>query len=146
MDPGDLVGRWKFVRGTEELPDGRVVPASWDEGYLVYWPDGAMIAIFDHSDRALQPAPGTPALAARMTLLTPDEQLRALERFGAYAGTYTLLGDVVTHHVRLSLNPQVKGRELRRTVRLENGQLLISTGNLGNPFTVDLVFERAGNA
>jgi hypothetical protein len=144
MDPTDLVGRWRVIRCTEELPDGREVPAPWNEGFLAYWSDGTMIGILDHSERGPRTAPGTATPAARATALTPDEQLRALERFGAYAGTYTLDGDVVTHHVQFSLNPQVKGRELRRTVRIENGHLVISTRNLGNPHNLDLVLERVG--
>ena len=144
MDPADLVGRWEVVRATEESPDGTEGPAPWDEGFLVYWSDGTMIGILDHSERGPQSSAGGPALAARAAALTPDEQLRALERFGAYAGTYTLEGDIVTHHVRFSLNPQIKGRELRRRVRLENRYLVISTRNLGNPRTLDLVLERVG--
>jgi len=68
--------------------------------------------------------------------------VRAVEGFSAYAGTYSLDGNVVTHHVQFALNPELKGRDLRRSVRLEHGRLFISTRNLGSPRTLNLVWER----
>lgn len=127
------------------------MPAPWDTGYLLYAPDGTMVAILDHTARGQRPAGAREGTAsnvssapARVTTLSTQEQVQVLEGFTAYAGNYTLAGDVVTHHVRYALNPEAKGRELRRSVRLENGQLLISTRNLGNRYTVDLVWERVG--
>jgi hypothetical protein len=114
-----------------------------DQGYLTYGADGTMQIILDRKDRELPERPGSTG-AAGIFSLPPEEQLRAVQGFGAYAGTYTLDGDIVTHHIQFSLNPRAKGTEVQRSVQLlEDGKLLISTRNVG--FTeADLLWERVG--
>jgi hypothetical protein len=148
MQPADIVGTWSLVQAIERLPDGAERPGESDEGFLAYSPDGTMFAIMDSHDRGPLPeamvdgdAPSAHPLAA-IHNLPPEEKLRAVEGFTAYAGTFVLDGKIVTHRVQFALNPALKGGAIKRTLRLENGRLVISTRNLGNPRNLDLTFER----
>lgn len=146
MDATELVGRWNFVRGGMELPDGTLVTPC-NQGWLAYWADGTMMAILDHSDRGERPSPGGPASTPNDSAVTPSEQILALAQgqFTAYAGTYTLDGDVVTHHVWFASNAPSKGHDLRRRIHFERGQLVLSTRNLDQGMNADLVWERANS-
>lgn len=148
MRPADIIGTWSLVQAIERLPDGAERPGESDEGFLIYGPDGTMVAIMDShirgplSDAMLdRDAPSAVPLAA-IHNLSPEEKLRAVEGFTAYAGTFVLDGNIVTHRVQFALNPALKGSAIKRSLRLENGRLVISTRNLGNPRNLDLIFER----
>jgi len=148
MKAADIVGTWSVVQGIEHLPDGGERPAESDEGFIMYSPDGTMFAILDSHDRGRRPeamidggAPASVPLAGIQNL-PQEEKLRAVEGFTAYAGTFELDGDIVTHRVQFALNPALKGNAIRRSLRLENGRLLISTRNLGNPRSLDFILER----
>src|SRR3954471_14652894 len=147
MDTTELAGTWSLARAIEYLADGTYRTAAVDEGYLTYGPEGTVFAILDsrargQRDTAAADGSGRAVPAATIWELSTEEKVRAVEGFAAYAGTYSLDGDVVTHHVRFSLNPALKGRDIRRSARFEDGCLLISTRNLGSPRVLDLVWER----
>ena len=147
MKAADIVGAWSLVQAIEHLPDGSERPGESDEGFLMYSPDGTMCAIMDRHDRGPLPeaAVGGPSRAVPLAAihnLPPEEKLRAVEGFMAYAGTFAVDGDIVTHRMQYALNPALKGSAIKRSLRFEDGHLVISTRNLGNPRSIDLILER----
>ena len=121
-----LIGTWKLVSATrEELPSGAVVNQGGDSpaGYINYAPDGRMIAIIAYGGRA---APAGP-------LATAQEADALLKSLVAYAGTYTIEGDTVTHHVDISWNESWTGTRQPRTFRFEGDRLHLSTAPSPDP-------------
>jgi hypothetical protein len=96
MDVAELIGTWELVEATVELADGTIVSAPWNQGYLIYTPDGMMSVILDNRDRKSPSTRDEPDG-------TPADKTSALDGFSAYAGTYTLEGNVVIHHVEFAL-------------------------------------------
>jgi hypothetical protein len=89
-----LLGTWKLKSyvvtastGEKSTPYGEH-PA----GYLGYSADGRMHAIGTSSGRILPPGPA----------LKDEDRLALYETMFAYAGTYSLEGGKVTHHVDIS--------------------------------------------
>ena len=148
MKAADIAGTWSVVQGIEHLADGSERPADNGEGFVMYSPDGTMFAILDSHDRGPRPGAVVDGGAQRTVPLAGiqnlprEEKLRAVEGFTAYAGTFELDEDIVTHRVQFALNPALKGNAIRRSLRLEYGRLLISTRNLGNPRSLDFILER----
>jgi hypothetical protein len=115
-----LIGTWRLVAATrEEIPSGAVVDQLGDTpaGYINYAPDGRMIAIIARGDRA---APAGP-------LATPEEADALLKSMVAYAGTYTIEGDTVTHHVDISWNESWTGSRQARIFRFDGDRLHLTT-------------------
>ncbi len=80
-----------------------------------------MIGMLSRADRDRTDAPNLPR--ARV-----DEQARMAAGYLAYAGSYTLDGMTVTHHVEMSLFPNWIGTDQVRAIAiLENGDLELST-------------------
>jgi Lipocalin-like domain len=115
-----LIGTWKLVSATrEEIPSGAIVEQGGDSpaGYINYAPDGRMIAIIAYGGR---PAPAGP-------LATAHEADALIKSMVAYAGTYTLEGDTVTHHVDISWNESWTGTKQARIFRFEGERLHLTT-------------------
>jgi hypothetical protein len=108
-----LVGAWRLVSWENRAADGQVTyPVGTDAlGYLLYSPDGCFSVTISRRDRA--------GFAAGDLLSgTSEEQARAVEGVVAYAGRYSLHGDLVIHHVELSLFPNWVGSDQQRWVEL----------------------------
>jgi hypothetical protein len=109
-----LLGTWKLKSFTTEyLDDGEIVRpyGAHPGGYLSYGSDGRMYAIVV-SEQRKAPAGIVP---------TPAERTALFDGFAAYAGTYTIDADKVSHHVEVSWNEAWTGttqvREFRITAR-----------------------------
>ena len=64
---------------------------------------------------------------------SPDElKIAAYDSYLGYAGTWTLDGDVISHHVETSYFPDWRGMTLRRRVTID-GDLLVLTGIAPHP-------------
>jgi hypothetical protein len=115
LDQALLRGRWQVTSWRQEYDDGRVTyPLGRElEGFLQYDADGRMACMIARADRA-RFATGGQWNAA------DTEKAAAYSSFLAYGGRYTVEGDVVTHHVELSLFPNWKGGEQRRRVSLQD--------------------------
>src|SRR5215213_10301286 len=104
MTNGALLGTWKMVSWTKEVvATGETSDALGPEpvGYISYQPDGHMMALVVRSGRA---PPAGPAP-------TSEEKVRLFDTMLAYAGTYTLDGDKVVHHVGVSWNQAWTGTD-----------------------------------
>lgn len=95
-------------------------------GRIIYAADGEMSALMMARDRPW-PADGDFLRA------TPEERGAAAVDFVGYGGHYELDGDVVVHHVELSLYPEHVGTDLVRTIRWSNGDLVLETEHIRTP-------------
>jgi Lipocalin-like domain len=115
-----MIGTWKLI-GTivEDLNTGEKSKAWGDdpEGFINYGPDGRMIVINTRAGRK-KPAGAVP---------TPEEAAELFKTMLAYAGTYTVDGDVVTHHVDISWNEAWTGTDQVRTARFDGDRVHLST-------------------
>jgi hypothetical protein len=136
----DLIGVWSLVAWVQDYDDGRLVRpfGGSPAGTLMYTPGGHMSGVIASGDR--------PDFAGDAQWQASEtERARAYSSFLAYAGTYTVDGDVVIHHVLTSLFPNWVGRDQRRVAE-PSGDRLTLTGRLeeGTPEarTVRMSFER----
>lgn len=117
-----LVGAWDLVDWRIEYDDGRpsTHPFGTDAtGQITYTADGRMSAVIQQAGR--QP------LGAPSPRQAPAEACRAAyTSFFCYAGSWSLDGECVVHHLTLALNPAMLGSEQRRLARLEGETLELS--------------------
>lgn len=127
METGDglaraLVGSWLLQRWSIAYPDRRAdtLPFGADAlGLLVYAADGWMSATMCRAGREGL----APALAGRSA---PAERAQAFDGYLAYAGRWSVQGDVVRHDVLLSMNPVLLGTPQLRRARLDGDGLLLA--------------------
>ncbi len=113
IEPADLYGTWQLVSNTSTLVEtgehsDLFGPAPL--GFLTYTPDGRMSAILCGSSR---PKPSD------LAKVTDEERLKLYRTMTAYAGTFTLVGSTVTHHVEISSNGTWTGTDQVRQLTLE---------------------------
>ena len=121
-----LIGTWTLVSAVrEEIPSGAVdyMFGETPRGYINYSPDGRMIALITRRDRKAA-ANGRP---------TPTEAEALFRSMLSYAGTFTVEGDVVTHHVDISWNQSFTGGTQKRHFKLEGDRLILSTPQSHDP-------------
>ncbi len=121
-----LVGTWKltsFVR--QDIATGERRPALGEhpKGYLGYAPDGRMYVLLADGDRVV-PAGGEP---------TDAERVQLHKSMLAYAGTYTILGDKVIHHIDIAWNNARLGSDQVRFFKLDGDRLTITTERNKSP-------------
>jgi hypothetical protein len=93
-------------------------------GYISYGADGRMMVVQVRSDR-LKPA-GDVASAAEAEAL--------FRSMLSYAGTYTISGDEVTHHIDIAWNESWTGTRQVRKFRFEGDRLHLTLPASPNPF------------
>ena len=140
----NLVGVWRLVAYTAVDPDSGAViepfgPAP--RGVLHYTAGGRMSAVLSAGDRK--------RFSAGNRISAPtEERAEAFSTSTAYAGTYTLEGERVTHHVEIATNPDWVGGAQLRYPKVEGNRLTITTPPLptrpdGKLRVSTLVWERA---
>jgi len=106
-----LIGTWRLVEWTFTVDDSRPTrPWGGDPGgLLTYTEDGRMSAsLMSH---------GRPAAPTRTLSAAPvDIRAAAAAGYLSYAGSYSMGGDDVLHHIELSLMPNWVGRTERRLI------------------------------
>lgn len=140
----NVVGVWRLVTYKALDPDSGTViepfgPAP--KGVLHYTTGGRMSALLTAGDRK--------RFSAGNRINAPAaERAEAFATSSAYAGTYTLEGDRVTHHVEIATNPDWVGGDQLRYPKIEGNRLTITTPPLptrpdGKLRVSTLVWERA---
>ena len=131
-----LVSTWKLVSATDTTDNGEIRDAYGQNptGYLTYTADGRMMAIITNGGRK--------SLSVLDTVSAPsEERAAAFATLVAYAGTYTVTGDKVIHHVEAAWLQNVVNMDLVRSiVKLEGNRLTLRT----SPFSkggVRIVYE-----
>ena len=138
-DDNLLIGTWalkSFVREISGTAESYNQLGEHPQGFLGYAGDGRMYATFVAGDRI---KPGEAP--------TDEERLKLYKSMIAYAGTYTIEGGKVTHHVDISWNGARAGSDQVRFFRLEGNTLTIKTAPNKSPIDGRdgvgvLVFER----
>jgi Lipocalin-like domain len=121
-----LLGTWKvksFVREVTATGERIHQYGEHPSGYLSYSADGRMYAIVT-SDNRVKPRAANP---------TDEERVKLHHTLLAYAGTYTLDGEKVTHHVDISWNEDRTGSNEVRFYKVEGTSLTITTAPNKSP-------------
>jgi hypothetical protein len=115
---GPQLGTWKLVSVTFEYPDTgeKTQPyGAHPSGYLSYGTDCRMNALIVGEGRKA-PAGDVP---------TSAEKAGLYDGLVAYAGTWSIAGDKVTHHVDISWNQAWTGTSQVRQFRIDGDRLYI---------------------
>jgi hypothetical protein len=138
-----LIGIWKLISATAIYADGTVTPDVYGihpVGYITYTPDGHMMVMFSRSDRPSLSQEVRSPLSSEMQSLPAEELAQAFTTFNAYAGTYTLSGNTVIHHIEIASIPNRVSTTLVRTFTLNENQVTLRTSPVLND-DVEIVFE-----
>jgi hypothetical protein len=134
-DPAALLGTWKMTLWQQEVVatgERRDVLGPDPVGYINYCSDGRVYAMVVARDRE---PPAGPAP-------TDEEKIRLFNSMLAYAGTYTLEGDKVVHHIDASSNQAWTGTDQVRPYKLEGDTLTISGAPAKDTVTGENVIYR----
>jgi hypothetical protein len=123
--PGDpvpdwLPGTWKLVSVTSrDVATGAVADFFGRDpvGYITYGVDRRMMVVIVRSGRR------KPAGASA----TPAEADALMKSLVSYAGTFSIRGGEITHHVELSWNEAWTGTDQTRLFRFDGRQLHLDT-------------------
>jgi hypothetical protein len=123
-----LLGTWKLVAAVrEDIPSGAKTDllGANPTGYINYAPDGRMMVLNVGSGRR-KPADAN---------ATPAEAEALFRSMTSYAGTYSVDGNEITHHVDVSWNESWTGTRQKRFARFEGGRVYLSTPPSPDPLT-----------
>jgi len=133
-----LVGTWKLVSASSTTLTGERSESPYGAqpaGFLTYTGDGRVSALISYDGRKPLSFGGG----------SPEEQAEAFRTFLAYAGTYRLDGDKVTHHVEVSSIQNYVDKDLVRSVKFTGDQVILltpATRMNGKIQTIELVWQR----
>jgi hypothetical protein len=125
---GPQLGTWKLQSfTTEDMATGQKTDmfGAHPIGYLSYGPDCRMCAMLVKEGRK---APDT-------LVPTDAERVDLYGGFIAYAGTYSIEGDKVSHHIDASWNQSWTGTTQVRQFRIDGNSLYIRTLPAKDPMT-----------
>jgi hypothetical protein len=121
-----LLGTWmlkSFIRQDSATGERRPALGEHPDGYLGYAPDGRMYAQFVAGIRVV-PAGDQPTDAERVLLH---------KSMIAYAGTYTIDGGQIIHHIDLAWNNARLGSDQVRFFKVEGERLTLTTEHNKSP-------------
>jgi Lipocalin-like domain len=151
--PSDLlIGTWHLISAIAILPDGTLDSEAYGcnpSGYLTYTPDGHMMVLFSRSDRPPFSQAVQSPFSEEMRSVPLEELAQAFITFNAYAGTYTVQGNTVTHHLIIASIPNRVGTDLVRTFTVNENRLTLTTASTfknGIEQIFELVWERLLNS
>jgi hypothetical protein len=130
--PAALVSTWRLTTHLMEIvkTGEKLHPRGPNpRGLLTYTSDGRFSVINIPGER--QPPKG---LAP-----TDQEALALFKGLTAYAGRYTVSGDIVTHHVEVSWNETWSGTAQERRFKLDGDTLTIVAGPSASPWDGEVV-------
>jgi hypothetical protein len=143
-----LLGTWKLIAASAVYADGTVIPNVYGiapTGYISYNIGGHMMVMFSKSDRPPLSKNVRSPLSPDMKDVPVEELAQAFTSFSAYAGTYTLNGNTVTHHLEVASIPNRVGTDLVRTFTVSENQITLRTAPIESSDTLqsfELVWER----
>ena len=135
-----LVGTWRIASFSVMSLETNEVSRPFGEkpiGYLQYSPGGHIVVFLSAGEMPKVSPPFSDA----------DRAAMHSKIFGAYAGTYTVDGNKVTHHIVASYRPDWVGADQVRFVELSGDKLTIKTAPIvssrtGKQIVSTLTFER----
>ena len=141
MDPATsgICGVWKLKSYSRRFLDtGEVRSDMLPQAYILYTPGGFMMSVTVEEKR--EPPAGA--------VLTDAERIRLFNSIvSAYAGTYSIAGNVVTHAVEISWNEAWTGTRQERYFAVSGDTLTLETtprtsGRDSREFVNTLTWER----
>lgn len=138
------VGRWEILAWEQAFDDGRrELPMGESlQGFIQYTADGHMACMIARAERPNFTSGG-------QWNASDAEKAGAYNGMLAYGGRYEVNGDVITHHVDISLFPNWRGGAQKRLVEVNADGTLTLSARLeeGTPQarTARLVWRRAGH-
>jgi hypothetical protein len=135
-----LIGTWRVTSYSRMTLETNEVSRPFGEnpiGYLQYSPGGHMVVFLSAGEMPKVSPPFSDA----------DQAAIYSKMFGAYAGTYSVDGNKVTHHIVAAYRPDWVGVDQIRFVELSGDKLTIKTAPLvssltGKQVVGTLTFER----
>ena len=121
-----ILGAWKLISYAREDATTGEASRPWGEkptGYLMYLPDGHMCAVITSEGRAD---------VASTDEMFYEKRGQLLSTMAAYAGTYTVQGGKVVHHVEVAWLPSWVGSDQPREINLDGDTLTIRTQSIRN--------------
>ena len=141
MENTDLIGTWKLVSATATSSKGEWDGAPYGEGpsgFLTYTADGRVTALISYGGR--KPLSMAPKV---------EEQAEAFKTSFAYAGTFSVTGDQVSHRIEVSTIQNFVNRDLVRTAKMDGDRLVLLTPPTpmnGKVQMVELTWQRLSAA
>ena len=135
-----LAGTWKLVSASSKNLNGERNETPYGPnptGLLTYTEDGRVASVISYGGRKPLPITGG----------TTQDQAEAFKTCLAYAGTYTLSGNKVTHHVEVSSIQNYVNRDLIRDVKFEGERIVLVTPPTsvnGKIQSIELTWQRLG--
>jgi hypothetical protein len=118
----DLLGTWKLVSASSrDVVTGAVKPAFGGPhpvGFISYGKDHRMMTVVAYEKR-IKPD--------RVDHTTSEQRDQLFKTMFAYAGTYTVCGGSVQHHIEVSWNETWTGTTVTRDISFEDGRLVLTT-------------------
>ena len=136
-----LVGTWRVTSFSILTTETNETAHPYGEnpiGYIQYSPGGHVVVFMQAGD---------PPKPATLPYTDPERAKIHAGMFGAYAGTYNVEGNKVTHHIVASWRPDWIGGDQVRYFELDGNTLTIKTAPLisnltGKQSVATLTFER----
>ena len=125
---GPQIGTWKlksYVQFDMKTGQRTAVFGAHPTGYITYGSDCRMQAIIVAEGRKAPPT----------IVLTDTDRIGLYKGFIAYAGAYSINGDVVSHHIDASWNETWTGTNQKRAFKIDGKTLGIKTIGLISPVT-----------
>ena len=117
LEAHDIHGTWRLASATRKIVDTNETLDAYGgprpSGWLTYGKDGRMMVICAFEGRT------KPIANDKMT---DEDRIHLHKTFFAYAGTYTLDGQRITHAIDTSWNEAWSGTSQVRDVELKDGQ------------------------
>lgn len=117
-----LVGTWKLVSASAVNAKGESIARPFGDspsGEITYTREGRVSVLISHGGRKL--------LSADRIAAPVAERAGAFATFFAYAGTYSVRGNRITHHVQISSVPNWINTDLVRTFKASGNTLTLTT-------------------
>jgi hypothetical protein len=117
-----FVGTWELVSVQAISGDGSVDAAPYGDaphGYITYTADGYMTVLFSFRDR--------PNINGTWRSAPESDRAKAFATVLGYAGTYSVEGQTMTHHITVSTDPNRVGTSVSRIFEIGNGTVTLTT-------------------
>lgn len=118
QDTNSVVGSWKLVSVTATTAEGKTIAVPMGEhptGFLTYTADGRMSLLITHQ--------GRPNLSGDRLDSPMEERANAFSTMVAYAGSYRIEGNRLTHKLEAASSENWVGIELPRVVSFDGNRI-----------------------
>ena len=137
MPEGSLVGFWKLVSYEKRTASGQILYPFGHEpiGYLMYTEDGHMSATVmrdtqgSHEHRFNDVNQVFSRLRHMLHRQGYFPKTLARPRFHSYCGRYETMGNIVTHHVEVSVHPEWPNTDQQHTFELHDNKLILTSSS-----------------